>query len=283
MATPPKAPDRPEPTVQVPESPEAPPRRRLSFLRSSPSPGDPASRLSARRSPSVLQSLNYAFEGVIHVLRTQRNMRIHFAIAVVVLVTAFALDVTKLELIALLLAIAFVLLAEMVNTAVEATIDVAAARFDPLAKLAKDIAAGAVLIAATVAVAIGYLVFVDRLGQPSYRLITRVREAPINLTIIALIVIIILVITIKALSGRGTPLRGGFPSGHAALAFGGWMAITFVAADFRHRLLISTVAFIMALLVAQTRVESGVHSTTEVISGAVLGALVSLVLFQLLS
>ena len=283
MATPPKAPDRPGSLARPSESSDRGSQRRLPFLRSGPSTGDPASRLSVRRSPSVLQSLNYAFEGVIHVLRTQRNMRIHFAIAVVVMVTAVAFDVTKLELISLLLAIAFVLIAEMVNTAVEATIDVAAARFDPLAKLAKDIAAGAVLIAATVAVSVGYLVFVDRLGQPSYRLITRVREAPINLTIIALILIIILVITIKAISGRGTPLRGGFPSGHAALAFGGWMAITFVAADFRHQLLISTVAFIMALLVAQTRVESGVHSTTEVFSGAVLGALVSLILFQLLA
>ena len=283
MVTPPKTPDRPDSLARSSEFPDRGSRRWLPFLRSGPSPDDPESRISAGRSPSVPQSLNYAFEGIIHVLRTQRNMRIHFAIAVVVMVTAVAFDVTKIELISLLLAISFVLIAEMVNTAVEATIDIAAARFDPLAKLAKDIAAGAVLIAATVAVSVGYLVFVDRLGQPSYRLITRVREAPINLTIIALILIIILVITIKAISGRGTPLRGGFPSGHAALAFGGWMAITFVVADFRHRLLISTVAFIMALLVAQARVESGVHSTTEVFSGTVLGALVSLILFQLLA
>jgi diacylglycerol kinase (ATP) len=240
-------------------------------------------RVPARRSPSVLQSFNYAFEGVIHVLRTQRNMRIHFAAAVVVLVLAFAYDVTKLELIALLIAIAFVLLAEMVNTAVEATIDVATTSFDPLAKLAKDIAAGAVLIASGVAIAVGYLVFADRLGQPSYRLVNRVREVPINLTLIALLLTIIVVIASKAVTGRGTPLRGGLPSGHAALAFGGWMAITFITANYQHRLLVSTVAFVMALLVAQTRVESGIHSTVEVLYGAVLGTLVTLVLFQTLT
>jgi diacylglycerol kinase (ATP) len=275
MASPPQAPRR---------ATDEPDRRaeRPRLFRVGSFPAGSASRIGRKR-PSVLQSFNYAFEGVIHVLRTQRNMRIHFAIAAGVLVLAFAYDVSKLELIALLLAIAFVLIAEMVNTAVEATIDVATTSFDPLAKLAKDIAAGAVLIASAVAVGIGYLVFADRLGDPSYRLVTRVRDVPINLTLIALVLTIIVVIAVKAVSGRGTPLRGGLPSGHAALAFGGWMAITFIVADYRHRLLISTLAFVMALLVAQTRVESGIHSTAEVFYGALIGTLVSLVLFQTLT
>ncbi|MGH3062160.1 MAG: diacylglycerol kinase, partial [Gaiellaceae bacterium] len=123
--------------------------------------------MSVRRTPPVIQSLNWAFEGVIHVLRTQRNMRIHFALATAVLILAFSYGVTKLELMALLVAISFVLIAEMVNTAIEATIDLATTSFDPLAKIAKDIAAGAVLIAAVNAIVVGYLVFADRLTQPS--------------------------------------------------------------------------------------------------------------------
>src|SRR6201988_2072818 len=104
------------------EQPERPPRR--------PPPPAPG------RAPSLLESFNYAFEGIIHVLRTQRNMRIHFAIAFGVLVAAFAAGVSRFELMALILAIAFVLIAEMVNTAVEHTIDVATTSFDPMAKLA---------------------------------------------------------------------------------------------------------------------------------------------------
>jgi diacylglycerol kinase (ATP) len=65
----------------------------------------------AQRTPAVFQSFNYALEGVIHALRTQRNMRIHFAVAAAVLVLAFVYDVTRLELIALMIAIAFVLIA----------------------------------------------------------------------------------------------------------------------------------------------------------------------------
>ncbi len=235
----------------------------------------------SRRTPRILQSLNWAFEGVIHGLRTQRNMRIHFAVATVVLILAFSYGVTKLELMALLVAISFVLIAEMVNTAIEATIDLSATSFDPLAKTAKDIAAGAVLIAAVNAVVIGYLVFADRLARPSSRLVERLREAPSNLTLIALILVILIVIASKALTGRGTPLSGGLPSGHAALAFGGFTAIAFIAEE--QRVVIAFVALIMALLVAQTRVESGIHTTSEVVLGAVLGTLVTMILFQVLA
>ena len=235
----------------------------------------------SRRTPRILQSLNWAFEGVIHGLRTQRNMRIHFAVATVVLILAFSYGVTKLELMALLVAISFVLIAEMVNTAIEATIDLSATSFDPLAKTAKDIAAGAVLIAAVNAVVIGYLVFADRLARPSSRLVERLREAPSNLTLIALILVILIVIASKALTGRGTPLSGGLPSGHSALAFGGFTAIAFIAEE--QRVVIAFVALIMALLVAQTRVESGIHTTSEVVLGAVLGTLVTMILFQVLA
>jgi diacylglycerol kinase (ATP) len=238
--------------------------------------------MSIRRGPSIFESFNYAFEGVIHVLRTHRNMRLHFLIAAAVLVAGVVVGVTRFELIALLLAIAFVLIAEMINTAVEHTIDVATTSFDPMAKLAKDIAAGAVLIASVNAVAIGYLVFAHRVGDRSSRVLDRVRDVPITLTLIALVLTIIVVIATKAMTGRGTPLRGGLPSGHAALAFAGWMAATYAVSDSSHQFLISSLTLVMALLVAQTRVESGVHSALEVAYGGALGALVTLVVFQLL-
>jgi diacylglycerol kinase (ATP) len=236
--------------------------------------------MNGRRGPSIFESFNFAFEGVIHVLRTQRNMRVHFAIAAAVLIAALALGVDKLELIALLLAISFVLIAEMINSALEAGIDVATTSFDPLAKLAKDIAAGAVLIATVNAIAIGYLVFSEQIVDRSSRFIDRLRDAPAELTLIALVLTILVVIATKAFTGRGTPLRGGLPSGHAAVAFGGWMAVTNVMGDSTHWFLVSSLTFLMALLVAQTRVESGVHSFLEVTYGGLLGSLAVLVIFQ---
>jgi diacylglycerol kinase (ATP) len=109
-----------------------------------------------------------------------------------------------------------------------------------------------------------------------------VRDAPAEITLVALVLVILIVIATKAWTGRGTPLRGGLPSGHAAVAFACWMAATYIIGD-DHRFLVSSLAFVMALLVAQTRVESGVHSALEVLYGGVLGALVTLVVFQVLS
>lgn len=235
---------------------------------------------SSPRSPSILQSFNYATEGVIHALRTQRNLWIHFAVAAAVLIAALAFGVSKVELMLLLLAITFVLVAELVNTAIEAAVDVASTSFDPMAKLAKDIAAGAVLISALNAVAVGYLVFSGAVADRGSRFLDRLANVPEELTLVALALTVIVVIAIKAVTGRGTPLRGGLPSGHAAVAFAGWMAVTLVLDDTSHRFLVSSLAFIMALLVAQTRVETGIHSPSEVASGAVLGALMTLALFQ---
>ena len=198
----------------------------------------------SRRAPSLLESFNYAFEGVIHVLRTQRNLRLHFGVAVLVLLAALYSDVTRMELIALLLAIAFVLIAEMLNTAVEAAIDVATTSFDPMAKLAKDIAAGAVLIAATVAVAVGYLVFSGPVANRSSRLLDRLSEVPAELALVALVLTTIVVIGVKALTGSGTPLRGGLPSGHAAVGFAIWMAATLILDDSSHQFVVSSLTFI---------------------------------------
>jgi diacylglycerol kinase (ATP) len=238
--------------------------------------------MTMRRAPTLIDSFNYAFEGIIHVLRTQRNLRIHFATAAAVLVFALIVDVTKMELISLLISVTFVLIAEMLNTAVEAAIDIATTSFDPMAKLAKDIAAGAVLIAAINAIAVGYIVFSGKVADRSTNLLDRLRHEPTELTLVALVLTIIIVIATKAYTGRGTPLRGGVPSGHAALAFAGWMAATYVAGE-GHRFLVSSIALIMAILVAQTRVESGVHSVLEVTYGALVGALATLVVFQVFS
>ena len=237
--------------------------------------------MSRRRALTLIDSFNFAIEGLIHVLRTHRNMRIHFAIAIGVMVGAVWAGVNRFELIALLLSIAFVLVTEMINSAIEQAIDVSTTSFDPLAKLAKDIAAGAVLIAAVTAIAIGYLVFSHAIGTSGTSFLDRLRDLPTEVTLIALVLTVLIVIATKAFVGRGTPLRGGLPSGHSAIAFAGWVAVTYILSPKEHRFLVSSIMFIMALLVAQTRIEAGVHSTLEVVYGGLLGALVTLAVFQL--
>lgn len=230
---------------------------------------------------STLKSFTWAFEGIVYVLRTQRNMKIHFTIAILVFGGSLFFNLTRTELIALLLTISFVLVMEMINTAVEAAIDTFGTAFDPMAKIAKDVAAGAVLIAAINALAVAYLIFFDRIQNPTRDMVRVARQSPIHISVIALVLVILLAIVMKAVLHRGTPFQGGMPSGHSAVAFAGWTAITYIAAGAEYGVLVSFLGLIMAVLVAQSRVESGIHSLWEVIIGAVLGILVTTVLFQL--
>lgn len=101
----------------------------------------------------------FALAGLAYALRTQPNMRFHLGAALAVLAVAFILGVGKSELLFLLLAIILVFLAEMFNTALEAVVDLASPQFHPLAKAAKDVAAGAVLLAALYSVVVGLVVF----------------------------------------------------------------------------------------------------------------------------
>ena len=104
------------------------------------------------------RSFGYAFAGIAHVLRTQHNAWIHAAITLAVILLALWLGVSSTDWAILILAMMVVWVAEFVNTAVEAAIDLAGPEFQPLAKVAKDVAAGAVLVAAVGAVVVGLLI-----------------------------------------------------------------------------------------------------------------------------
>lgn len=234
-----------------------------------------------RRQQNLLVSFNNAFEGIVHVLRHQRNMQIHFAVAIAVIVASFFFELSRLELIALFTAIAFVLITEMLNTAIEHAIDTFSTDYDPSAKIAKDVAAGAVLIATVNALAVAYLIFYEHVASTPYTMLQRVRQSPIDVTVVGLVLVILLVVAVKALSGRGTALRGGLPSGHAAIAFGGWVAVTFIASGTAYALPISVITLAMAFLTAQSRVQAGIHSQLEVVLGAALGIAVAVLVFRL--
>jgi diacylglycerol kinase (ATP) len=243
--------------------------------------GDGLSHRRRRQQHGLLESFNWAFEGIVWVLRHQRNMRIHFAVAIAVVVAALFFALTKLELIALFVAISFVLIAEMLNTAIEHAIDTFSTEFHPSAKVAKDVAAGAVLIATMNALVVAYLIFYDHVASTPYTLLQRVRSTPVSLTVIALVLVILVVIVVKALVGRGTLLHGGLPSGHAAVAFGGWVAVTFIASSTQFAVPVSMITLAMAVLTGQSRVQAGIHSQLEVLLGAVLGIAVTTLLFRL--
>ncbi|CAN5686109.1 diacylglycerol kinase [soil metagenome] len=231
---------------------------------------------------NVAKSFNHAYRGVVYAVRTQRNMRFHVAASFAVLILSLLVGVTKLELAALILAIMLVLITEMFNTAMEFAVDLVTDEYHLLAKLAKDVSAGAVLVSSIGALLVGYLILVDNLGPLTLETVETIRVWPGHLTLVALTLVVLGVIFVKALTGSPNAFAGGMPSGHAAVSFAGWVALSFIAADGLYGGLVSLIALLMAFLVCQSRVESGTHSFFQVAVGAVIGILVTVAVFQFL-
>ncbi len=221
----------------------------------------------------ITDSFNYAIAGVIHGLKTQRNMQIHVVAAVVVLIASLFLNLSRLELVALFFAISLVLISEMFNTAVETMVDLITDSHHPLAGTAKDIGAGAVLIATVNALAIGYLILYQRFSMDNGFL--PATPPTIHITFASLALVIIMVIAIKAGYGWHAFLRGGMPSGHTAVASSIWVSTTFISQD----IIVSLLVFVIAVLIAHSRIRARIHTLIEVLVGAFIGSGMTLIIF----
>ncbi len=226
---------------------------------------------------NLVDSFNDAIEGLIQSFRSERNMKIHFIIALLVLIAAIFYRLSRIETILLFMAITFVLVAEMFNTAIEAVIDMVQQDYHPLAKIAKNVAAGGVLVTAVNAMVVGYILFYDKFDNLSLNLIRTIKTIPVHITAASLLFVAIAVIIIKSINKTGSFLRGGMPSGHSALAFSLFTCITLISGN----ALISTLGALMALMVLHSRYEAKVHSIFEVIMGAVLGIILTVLAFQI--
>ncbi|SHK79729.1 diacylglycerol kinase family protein [Desulforamulus aeronauticus] len=110
----------------------------------------------------LLKSFTFALAGIWYVVRTQKNMKVHFTAALLAVVVSLFLCLSPLEWGLVFSAIFMVLLTECINTAIEAVVDLISPKFHPLAKIAKDCAAGAVLLAAVYSLAVAGLVLLPK-------------------------------------------------------------------------------------------------------------------------
>ncbi len=224
-----------------------------------------------------IKSADFAIEGILHAARTQRHLRYHFYSAAAVLLVSYVLGVSRIEFMIISLSVIAVLLSEMFNTAIEAIVDIISPNHSEKARIVKDIAAGAVLVTVFGAAVVGYIVLSPYIRDIFHKGLYIAKHSKEEIAIISLIIVLILVVITKVYSGKGQPLRGGMPSGHAALAFSAWITVTFIAENFTASLL----SFILASIIAQSRVITKVHTWWEVFLGSLMGAVVTLLLFRI--
>jgi diacylglycerol kinase (ATP) len=233
------------------------------------------------KNKSIADSFNAAIEGFLHVVKTQRNMRIHFLLAVAVLLFGIYLNFTRIELIMLLLTSALVLITEMINTAMEIVMDYVEASHSHWVRVVKDISAGAVLVASVSAVIVAYFLFLR--DNILYRMFKnqmfKLSASDWHISFFILVALIGIVIILKAVFHRGKPLRGGMPSGHSAVAFSIWMIVAILSDS----ALITFSVLLLAFMVAQSRIRRNYHTAWEVVIGCLLGVFLTLFIYRLLA
>ena len=226
-----------------------------------------------------VKSANFAIEGILHGAKNQRHLRYHFFTAAAVLFLGYLLGVSRFEFLLISLAVIIVLSAEMLNSAIESVVDIVSPEYAEKARIAKDIAAGAVLITAFGAMVIGYVIlfpYIKSFVQQGFYIAKHSEE---EIALIAFVLVMILVIITKSYFGKGHPLSGGMPSGHSALAFSVWVSVTYITEN----VVASLLSFALAAMIAQSRVAVNVHRPWEVIAGALMGALLTFILFRIFS
>lgn len=220
-----------------------------------------------------IDSVNCAIEGIIYTARTQKHMRNHFISALVLLLLVLFLRVSALEFTLLAVSVSFVLFAELMNTAVEVVVDMISPEYHPMARIAKDVAAGSVLVSAIGAAVTGYLILA-RYVFPIYKEALGMIGTPADLgAIVSLLLVVIVVVILKAAAGKGTPLQGGVPSGHAAVAFTIATLVTLKTQD----PITSILTIALAVMVSHSRLLMRIHSLREVLLGGVTGTIITLV------
>jgi diacylglycerol kinase (ATP) len=236
--------------------------------------------LSRFKTKDAVTPFRVAFSGLIFTFRTQRHMRFHLYVVLLVLLLGVVAGLGMREMLVLLFTITLVLVAEMFNSAIEATVDLVSPNYHPLAKFAKDIAAGAVLITTVFALVIGSLLM---LGENRWEAITlNLGGEGLGLPVYAklicgLVVLFIIVVVGKGLGQRGQVLQGGMVSGHAAYGF--FLAVS--AIFLTDSALVGGIAILLAAIIAQSRYEAKFHSLFELTLGALVGTMLSLAIFGL--
>ena len=236
------------------------------------------------KNDNFFEAWGNATNGIIYSATTQRNIRIQLVLAVIVMVLSLFYGLNTAEFLCLLFAVFMVIFAELINTAIETVVDLFVDVYHPKAKISKDVAAGAVVLAACNALVVGYFIFFkeENLKAISDSIFNNMVKSPMHLAFVAIMLVVIAVISMKAgcskKTERGELVKEGFvPSGQSAIAFAALTAIWLNSKD----IVTFTLALILSILVVENRVGSNARTKAEIVFGSCMGVLIVLLIYGL--
>ncbi len=229
----------------------------------------------------LLDSFNCALKGFVYAMKNERNMRIHIITALLVLIVSLFMNISRFEFLAIIFAIALVLITETINTSLELTVNLVTKEHHPLAEIIKDLSAAAVFLASLCAIAVGYIVFIRKDIIEAIRteiVLEKIIEFSPHITLLIMIIVIATTVLIKIFTEKNPSLEGGMPSIHTAVAFAlAWIAYFVSSSKF-----VLLITLFLAAMIGHSRISKHIHSIWEVVAGAILGILISVLFFQLL-
>lgn len=242
-------------------------------------------KLDRRLNPrAYASSFRHAFEGVLDAYRSQRHMRVHFVFMALNAVLALIYKLSALEVALLMVCITLVVFAEMVNTVVEATLNLVTETYSPITRFAKDVAAGAVLVTAVNACLVGVCIYFhpDRFGRVHQAWVakTYIDDSAVLRALAMSVLLLGVILTAVKVGSRERTLQGGPISGHVALACCLATCLAFVIRDQHYALIAGGLAAGLAALVMYLKLHDHSHRMRSVLYGAMAGVMVPLIVFS---
>lgn len=221
-----------------------------------------------------------ALNGIIYAITTQSNIKKQLVIAVAVMLISLFFDLNKAEFLCLMFTVVLIIVAEMINTAIETVVDLYTDLYHPKAKIAKDVGAGAVVITAINALIVAYFLFFEKISTIGLKLVDEVVNSPKHLAFVAILLTVIVIVTLKAAATKNNHkfIKENFmPSGQTAVAFAGLTIIWLTTRN----VVIFTISLVLALIIAINRYENEKRSKSEIVVGACVGIMVVVLLYGL--
>ena len=232
------------------------------------------------KNKNFLDAWKNAINGIIYATTTQGNIKKQLIIAVLVVIISLFFELSKAEFLIFMFTIILIIFAEMVNTAIETVVDLYTDLYHPKAKIAKDVAAGGVVITTINAIIVAYFLFFDKISNIGLQFIQNIANSPVHLAFTAIIIVIIGILSLIAMAttNKHKLLNKRFmPSGFSALAFAANTIIWLVTDN----IVVLTLSLVLAISVAVSRLESKVHKLSEVIFSSCVGIIIVLVIYGL--
>lgn len=221
-----------------------------------------------------------AINGIIYATTTQGNVKKQLIIIVVTLLFSLFFNLTKVEFLCLLFSVVLIIITEMINTGIETAVDLYTDLYHPKAKIAKDVGAGAVVIASINAVVVSYFLFFDKIAIVGETVLESLIKTPEHLAFTTVALTLIAMIALKAtniITKKRNITRRFRPSGIAAISFMATTILWFITKN----MIVFTLAILLAILACGCRVESKARTWGEIFFGGFIGFSIAMVMYGL--